>query len=416
MIDSLQRNGEKDHDGDSDFVRVRVRVFPRTGSLQFIDGQRVDEAVARLLVEDPTAPLIMGVDIARQGADQSVIRFRRGLDARSIPAVEFRIPDPMQIASRIMEQVNSYNPDAMFVDGTGIGWGVHDRLNQLGCPNLVGVDFGARADRPKADIYVRRILRHRLMTPDHTSPPICRSFAACTELALWCFEPAGVLAYSIPPARWKLFVRAVAWDLKSVLQAGCTGISMRTSLAVISFSLLLALAASAHAGPELVVTTIVVSDRQTEFSLDGKSWSPAVATWVHPSWPVLPGATWIWRVTKVSKDEAHNGSPVVTFRRKFTPPVGRTRATLRITADNAYQVSLNGTVVGSSGELAAASNVADGHWHTFDAYAVPLQPGENVIIVRAVNYHSSATSGQANPGGVVFSLAVSDETTFCLQC
>jgi hypothetical protein len=45
-------------------------VFPRTGSLQFIDGQRVDEAVARPLVEDPTAPLIMGVDIARQGADQ----------------------------------------------------------------------------------------------------------------------------------------------------------------------------------------------------------------------------------------------------------------------------------------------------------------------------------------------------------
>ena len=85
MIDSLQRNGEKDHDGDSDFVRVRVRVFPRTGSLQFIDGQRVDEAVARPLVEDSTAPLIMGVDIARQGADQSVIRFRRGLDAHSIP-------------------------------------------------------------------------------------------------------------------------------------------------------------------------------------------------------------------------------------------------------------------------------------------------------------------------------------------
>jgi hypothetical protein len=121
----------KDHGEDSDFIRVRVRgVFPRTGSLQFIDSERVDEAVARLLVEDPTAPLIMGVDIARQGADQSVIRFRRGLDARSIPAVEFRIPDPMQIASRIMEQVNSYNPDAMFVDGTGIGWGVHDRLKQ----------------------------------------------------------------------------------------------------------------------------------------------------------------------------------------------------------------------------------------------------------------------------------------------
>jgi hypothetical protein len=152
----------KDHGEDSDFIRVRVRgVFPRTGSLQFIDGQRVDEAVARPLVEDPTAPLIMGVDIARQGADHSVIRFRRGLDARSIPAVKFRIPDLMQIASRVMEQVNSHNPDAVFVDGTGIGWGVHDRLNQLGCPNLVGVDFGARADRTDASDAAARYANKR---------------------------------------------------------------------------------------------------------------------------------------------------------------------------------------------------------------------------------------------------------------
>ena len=139
----------KDYGEDSDFVRVRVRgVFPRASSLQFIDSERVDAAIARGLVVEPSAPLVMGVDIARSLAgDQSVIRFRRGLDARSIPAVKFRIPDLMQIASRVMEQVNLHKPDAVFVDGTGIGWGVHDRLSQLGCPHLVGVDFGSRADR-----------------------------------------------------------------------------------------------------------------------------------------------------------------------------------------------------------------------------------------------------------------------------
>ena len=94
--------------------------------------------------------------IARKGADQSVIRFRRGLDARRIPAVKFRIPDLMQIASRVMEQVNSHNPDAVFV-----GWGVHDRLNQLGCPNLVGVDFGARADRTDASDAAARYANKR---------------------------------------------------------------------------------------------------------------------------------------------------------------------------------------------------------------------------------------------------------------
>ena len=138
----------KDYGEDSDFVRVRVRgVFPRAGTLQFIDSERIADAIARALEPDPTAPLVMGVDIARQGADHSVIRFRRGLDARGIPAVKFRIPDLMQVASRVMEQVNAHNPDAVFVDGTGIGWGVVDRLSQLGCPNLTGVDFGGRADR-----------------------------------------------------------------------------------------------------------------------------------------------------------------------------------------------------------------------------------------------------------------------------
>ena len=141
----------KDYGEDSGFIRVRVKGdFPRAGFMQFIDGGRVDAAIARELLADPTAALVMGVDIARQGADQSVVRFRRGLDARSIPAVKFRIPDLMLIAGRIMELVHSHSPDAVFVDSTGIGWGVYDRLNQLGCPNLVGVDFGSGADRTDA--------------------------------------------------------------------------------------------------------------------------------------------------------------------------------------------------------------------------------------------------------------------------
>jgi hypothetical protein len=137
-----------DYGADSDFVRVRVKgEFPRAGTMQFIDGERVDQAVARELFKDPTSALIMGVDIARQGEDQTVIRFRRGVDARSIAAVKFRIPDLMAVAGRVMELVNSYEPDAVFVDGTGIGWGVHDRLLQLGCSTVRGIDFGSSADR-----------------------------------------------------------------------------------------------------------------------------------------------------------------------------------------------------------------------------------------------------------------------------
>src|SRR6516225_2817734 len=93
-----------DYGEDSDFVRVRVKgVFPHAGSMQFISSDLV-EAAARSdrdvpLVRDE--PLIMGVDVARFGDDASVIRFRRGRDARTIPAIKLRGADTMQLAARI---------------------------------------------------------------------------------------------------------------------------------------------------------------------------------------------------------------------------------------------------------------------------------------------------------------------------
>ena len=40
-------------------------------------------------------------------------------------------------------------------------WGVYDRLSQLGCPNLVGVNFGARADRTDASDAAARYANKR---------------------------------------------------------------------------------------------------------------------------------------------------------------------------------------------------------------------------------------------------------------
>jgi hypothetical protein len=55
-----------------------------------------------------------------------------------------------------VELVNSHEPDAVFVDGTGIGWGVVDRLSQLGCSAVRGIDFGSGADRnDSVDAMVR---------------------------------------------------------------------------------------------------------------------------------------------------------------------------------------------------------------------------------------------------------------------
>lgn len=89
------------------------------------------------------APKVIGVDVARQGDDRSVIFRRQGLV--SFEPKILRLPDSMAIAASVAEQIRSWEPDAVFVDGTGgYGAGVIDRLRQLGF-EVIEVQFGGRA-------------------------------------------------------------------------------------------------------------------------------------------------------------------------------------------------------------------------------------------------------------------------------
>jgi hypothetical protein len=139
----------KDYGEDSDFVRVRVRgVFPHAGSTQFISSELVAAAASAertpLYVHDE--PLIMGVDVARFGDDASIIRFRRGRDARSIPAIKLRGADTMAVAARIADEAVRLKVDAIFIDGGGVGGGVVDRCRQIGLA-VTEVQFGGKSDR-----------------------------------------------------------------------------------------------------------------------------------------------------------------------------------------------------------------------------------------------------------------------------
>ena len=132
---------------DSDFVRVRVRgVFPRAGAMQFIGADVVEAAAKRDAHAMRTDPLILGVDVARFGDDASVIAFRKGRDARTIPWITLRGVDTMTLAARVAEERSRHRADAVFVDGGGIGGGVVDRLRQLG-ESVIEVQFGGAADR-----------------------------------------------------------------------------------------------------------------------------------------------------------------------------------------------------------------------------------------------------------------------------
>ena len=137
-----------DYGEDSDFVRVRVRGrFPRAGTMQFIGGDLVEAAMARL--PDPAAerrqPLVMGVDVARFGDDRSVIFLRKGRDARSYAMEKHRGLDLMTLAGRVAERAAAEQVAAVFVDEGGLGAGVVDRLRQLGVPHVFGINFGGAA-------------------------------------------------------------------------------------------------------------------------------------------------------------------------------------------------------------------------------------------------------------------------------
>ena len=127
-----------DYGIDSDYVKVRVLgQFPTTGSLQFIPSGLVDEAIARGLVRESTAPVILGVDVARFGDDDSVIFTRIGRDARTWVSRSYHGLDTVQLAGRVIEVIHEFQDlsqtvAATYVDGTGVGGGVVDNLRNLG--------------------------------------------------------------------------------------------------------------------------------------------------------------------------------------------------------------------------------------------------------------------------------------------
>jgi hypothetical protein len=136
----------KEYGEDNDFVRVRVRgVFPRAGTMQFIDDGMAADAQARELDPRYHDPLVLGVDVARFGDDASVIYFRKGRDGRSLPPLQYRGLDTMTLAGKVAEIYAQHNADAVFVDGGGVGGGVVDRLRQLHVP-VLDVQFGAKPD------------------------------------------------------------------------------------------------------------------------------------------------------------------------------------------------------------------------------------------------------------------------------
>ncbi len=115
----------------------------------------------------------IGVDVARYGADKTVVCVRRGEDV--IAMVAYARQDTMQTAGQVMDFIRRYRPAAVRVDEIGIGAGVLDRLKELGAPGVTGVNVASRSSRPEQFANLRaelfdglreRFQQGRIAVPD----------------------------------------------------------------------------------------------------------------------------------------------------------------------------------------------------------------------------------------------------------
>jgi len=133
---------------DSDFVRIRVLgQFPRQGLMEFFMASDIDAAMSneREIFIDASTPLAIGVDVARYGANKSVIYPRKGRDARTIARKVFNGISTVELSNHVFEAWLQWRPDGIFIDGGGVGGGVVDQCRSR---NLFvhEVQFGGKDD------------------------------------------------------------------------------------------------------------------------------------------------------------------------------------------------------------------------------------------------------------------------------
>jgi hypothetical protein len=156
-----------------------AEAFVLSGSQSFI--QPVCAVGARKAMDvTEGGPLIVGVDPAGTGGDRIAMAFRRG---RICEKIETRIGlDTMGIAGWIVDVVRKDNPDAVFVDATGIGQGVYDRAKEMLGDDIVSAvhNAGKPMKPPELDAQGRPI-----------GGPLNRRAECWMELRDWLTDEGG---------------------------------------------------------------------------------------------------------------------------------------------------------------------------------------------------------------------------------
>ncbi len=134
---------------DNPYVRVNILgEFPLSAFNSLIGPEEVEEATRRHYRENEYSAhaRILGVDVAREGADKSIVMPRQGL--QMFNPMTYRNIDGTQGANYVSRKWTDWDADACFIDDTG-GFGSSwiDNLSRLGYAPI-GVHFNEKpADR-----------------------------------------------------------------------------------------------------------------------------------------------------------------------------------------------------------------------------------------------------------------------------
>ncbi len=137
---------------ETSFAREYLCDFSAQGDDQLIALADTEDAAKRIYQKDHVklSPIVLGIDPARFGDDRSVVFRRQGRQA--FEPVVYRGIDNMELAARVANLIEEYDPDAVFCDA-GAGSGVIDRLRQLSY-DVIEIPFGGKAMKPEQ--YINR--------------------------------------------------------------------------------------------------------------------------------------------------------------------------------------------------------------------------------------------------------------------
>jgi hypothetical protein len=140
------RKWSEDYGEDSDFFLVRVKgEFPSRSDTQFIPSSLVDDAVERVAQVSGDYPVLIGVDVARNEGDKSVILVRKGPKILTIQ--KFNGLSGSQLTHKISDIKASFPSSTVFIDEVGVGASVVDHCKMLGI-KFIPVNAASKPDSP----------------------------------------------------------------------------------------------------------------------------------------------------------------------------------------------------------------------------------------------------------------------------